>query len=110
MIYIYLHSFPYRLLQNIKWISLCYTAGPCQLSILYVVIYICQSHPPNLFLKSIIIPKCGGLILYQNEGLVFPENLTSTYRPLATTAAEQEPLGHEKDPSGCLISGLRSQR
>ena len=48
-IYIYSHMciyffqiiFPYRLLQNIEYGSLCYTVGPCWLSILYIVVCIC---------------------------------------------------------------------
>ena len=43
--YTYIHSFldsiPYRLLQNIEYSSLCYTVGPCFLSILYIVVCIC---------------------------------------------------------------------
>ena len=31
-------SLPYRLLQNIEYISLCYTVGPYWLSILYIVV------------------------------------------------------------------------
>ena len=30
--------FPYRLLQNIEYCSVCYTGGPCWLSILYIVV------------------------------------------------------------------------
>ena len=33
--------FHYRLLQGIEYSSLCYTVGPCCLSILYIVVYIC---------------------------------------------------------------------
>ena len=33
--------FPYRLLQNIEYSPLCYTVGPCCLSILYIVVCIC---------------------------------------------------------------------
>ena len=33
--------FPYRLLQNIEYSSLCYTVGPYWLFILYIVVYIC---------------------------------------------------------------------
>ena len=42
-IYIYFFQilFPYRLLQNIEYSSLCYTVGPCWLSILYIVGCIC---------------------------------------------------------------------
>ena len=34
--------FPYRLLQNIEYSPLCYTVGPCFLSILYTVVCICN--------------------------------------------------------------------
>ena len=33
--------FPYRLLQNIEYSSLCYSVGPCWLSILYIAVCIC---------------------------------------------------------------------
>ena len=36
--------FPYRLLQNLEYSSLCYTVGPCCLSIIYSSVYIL---PPN---------------------------------------------------------------
>ena len=53
---LYIHSFsdsfPYRLLENIKYSSLCYIVGPFQLSILSIVVYICQSQSPNLSLLS----------------------------------------------------------
>ena len=44
--YIHTHSlfqilFPYQLLQNTEYGSICYTVGPCWLSILYVVICVC---------------------------------------------------------------------
>ena len=62
--YIYIHSdvcvctyirsfqilFPGRLLQDNEWSSLCYTVGPWCLSTLFVVLYICQSKLPNLYL------------------------------------------------------------
>ena len=35
--------FPFRLLQNIEQSSLCYTVGPCWLSVLNIVVCICQS-------------------------------------------------------------------
>ena len=47
-IYIYIYTymyiyilFPYGLLQNIEHCCLCYTVGPCWLSILYIVVSIC---------------------------------------------------------------------
>ena len=42
--------FPYRPLQSTEQSSLCYTVGPYQLSILYIVVCICQSQSPNLSL------------------------------------------------------------
>ena len=51
-VYIYLLFFqilfPYRQLQSTEQSSLCYTVGPYQLSILYIVVCICQSQSPNL--------------------------------------------------------------
>ena len=49
-IYIYIFfyiNFHYGLLQHIEHSSLCYTAGPCCLSILYIIVCICQSETPN---------------------------------------------------------------
>ena len=43
--------FPFRLLQNTEQSSLCYTVGPCCLSILNIAVCICQSQPPNLALS-----------------------------------------------------------
>ena len=40
--------FPYGSLQSIEQSSLCSTAGLYQLTILYIVVCICQSQPPNL--------------------------------------------------------------
>ena len=46
-IYIYLHSFfPYRLLQSIEQTSLCYTVGPCQISVLYIQQCVYVNHIP----------------------------------------------------------------
>ena len=38
--------FPFRLLHNTKQSSLCYTVGPCWLSILNTAVCTCQSHTP----------------------------------------------------------------
>ena len=48
-IYIYIHIlfhilFHYGLLQDTEYSSLCYTVGPCCLSILYIVVCISRSH------------------------------------------------------------------
>lgn len=53
--YIPIHSFPYKLSWNIE-ISLCYSAGPCQLSILYTVVCICQFYSPSLSLPYAVSP------------------------------------------------------
>ena len=53
-IYIYIYHisilfqllFPYRLLQNIKYSSLCYTVGPCWLSVLHIAVWLYQSQLP----------------------------------------------------------------
>ena len=54
-LYIYIYPFPilfpFRLLQNIKQSSLCYIVGLCRLSILHIVVYICQPQTPNLLLS-----------------------------------------------------------
>ena len=38
--------FPFRLLQNIEQSSLCYTVGPCWLSVLNITVCTCQSQLP----------------------------------------------------------------
>ena len=40
--------FPYKLLQNTEYHSLCYTVDPCWLSILHITVFICWSQTPNL--------------------------------------------------------------
>ena len=47
-IYLFQNIFPFRLLQNIKQSSLCYTVGPCWLSILNIVV--CMSIPNSQFI------------------------------------------------------------
>ena len=34
--------FPYNLLQNIEYSSVCYTVGPCCLSVLYIVVCVSE--------------------------------------------------------------------
>ena len=41
--------FPYRLIQNIEYSSLCYTVGPCCLSVLYIVVCYNNCHFKLLF-------------------------------------------------------------
>ena len=45
--YTYIYSFsdlfPYKLLQNIEYSSLCYTVGPCWLSLLHMKVKVAQS-------------------------------------------------------------------
>ena len=52
--------FPFRLLQSIEQSSLCYTVGPCWLSILNIVVCTCQAQTPNVlfcvwFLERILM-------------------------------------------------------
>ena len=49
-------SFALRSPQSIAQSSLCYTVGSHQLSILYIVVYICQSQTPNSFCPSLFPP------------------------------------------------------
>ena len=60
--------FPFRLLQNIEQSSLCYTAGPCWLSILNIVVCTRQPQTPNLSPAQTLIELC-----YPGHGLSFPE-------------------------------------
>ena len=48
--------FPFRLLQNIEQHSLCYTLGPCWLSILNITECTCQPQTPNLSLSPTLPP------------------------------------------------------
>ena len=50
-IYIYIFFqilFHYRFLQDTEYSSLCYTVGPCCLSILWIVVCVCESQAPSL--------------------------------------------------------------
>ena len=38
----------YRLLQDIEYSSLCYTVGPCWLSVLYIVVCAAAQAPPSM--------------------------------------------------------------
>lgn len=49
-IYPFSDCFHYRLLQDIEYSSLCYTVGPCCVSILYMVVCICHFQTSNLSL------------------------------------------------------------
>ena len=46
VLHIHVSSFqilsPYGLLQNVEWSSLCYTVSPCWLSVLYIVVCVCD--------------------------------------------------------------------
>ena len=48
--------FPFRLLHNIEQGSLCYTVGPCCLSILNIAVCTCQLQIPNLSLPLPLPP------------------------------------------------------
>ena len=84
-IYILFHIlFHHRLSQNINYVSLCYTIGPCCLSILYIIVCV---NP-----KLLIYPSP-----YQNvnlTGCLFLLNLTllPPYRSLLGMGNEDSPL------------------
>ena len=85
--------FPFRLLQNTEQRFLCYTVGPCWLSILYIAVWTCQSQAPVLRGR-----RCTGW-----PALAAPAIPT---RPLYRTAgasrphlADPVPLVHEMDPA-----------
>ena len=60
-IYILFHIlFHYRLLQNIEYISLCYTVGPCCLCILYSSVYIGEGNGTPLQYSCLENPMDGG--------------------------------------------------
>ena len=46
----FFNSFPFRLLHNIEQRALCYTVGPCWVSLLNIVVCTCQSQTSNLSL------------------------------------------------------------
>ena len=50
--------FLYRTLQSFEQSSLCYMAGSYKLSILYIVMYICQLQSPSLPLPSLSSGNC----------------------------------------------------
>ena len=56
--------FPHRLLQNTEQSSLCYIVGPCWLSILYIVVCICQSQTPSLSLTPVVVSKYALFIYF----------------------------------------------
>ena len=61
VIYIYVSIlfqilFPFRLLQNIEQLSLCYTVDPCWLPVLNITVCTCQSQTPNLSLPLTLPP------------------------------------------------------
>ena len=47
---------PFRLLQSIEQSSLCYTVGPCWLSILNITLRTCQSQTPSLSFPPTVPP------------------------------------------------------
>ena len=60
--------FPFRLLQNIEQSLLCYTVGPCWLSILNIAMCTCQSQTPNLLILHFLffiykLEVCGNPVL-----------------------------------------------
>ena len=90
--YIYIHSlifFPLWLIENIGYSSLCYTIGPCCLSILNVIICIYQPHIPSPFpgnhksdhyaCESVSVSWIGSFVPYFR----FHIQVTSWYLPFS---------------------------
>ena len=65
------NSFPIRLLQNIEQSSLCYTAGPCWLSILNISVCTCQLQDNIHFQPHSPIMNAK---MYVSSANVFPYN------------------------------------
>ena len=57
------------LLQNVEQTSLCYTVGPCWLSIFNVVMCLCQSQTPDLSLPSLFPLFNHKFVLYVCESI-----------------------------------------
>ena len=57
--------FPYRSLQGIEYISLCYTVGPCYSFILYIAVCICQSQAPVLSLPPSVSPLVNISLVFE---------------------------------------------
>ena len=56
--------FPYRSLWSIEKSSLCYTVGPYELSVFYIVVFMCQSQSPNLSLPATVPPGNHKFVFY----------------------------------------------
>ena len=77
---IYLHFqllFPYRLLHNIEYSSLCYTVGHCWLTMLCIVVCICKSHSPQILpnIPFSLLGLTSTLLLFSS---VFPPSFLSS--------------------------------
>ena len=55
--YILQSLYYYRLLQDIEYNSLCYTVGPCCLSVLYILVL--SVNPKLLIYLSLHLPLCN---------------------------------------------------
>ena len=81
-VYVYLYPlffgfFPFRLLQSIEQNSLCYTVGSHQLSVLYIVVYICypilpihSTHPHTPSIHAYILYTYVSISALQGSSLV----------------------------------------
>ena len=90
VIYTYIYSFHiifhYSLLQDTVYNSQCYVEGPCCLSILHIVVYICKSQMSNLSLL-LPTPKYRTPVCTQEPGTRFRD------RGSGGTRLPSEPLG-----------------
>ena len=67
---------PYGLLQDVKYSSLCYTAGPCCLSILYIIVRPCWPQTPNPRLPTALSFPCLG----NRKSLLYACEFFSVYK------------------------------
>ena len=63
-------SFPFSSPQSTEQSSLCYIVGSHQLSVLYIVVYICQSQSPNSSHPS--FPPLVSIYLFSTSVSLFP--------------------------------------
>ena len=68
-LYIYVYPLFFRPLQSTKQSSLCYTVGPYQLSVLRIVVCMCQSQSPSLSLPP--FPSVTMCVLYICDSILF---------------------------------------
>jgi len=72
--------FHYGLSQDIEYSSLCYIVGPCFLSILWLVIFICQPQIPNPSLSYTTLLGNYKSVLYVHESVLYIDSHVLYFR------------------------------